>query len=246
MEFMKIITDDYDRYARLYPALILIAPISIAILPILIVNYDIFKILMSLFLVCGMPFLLGQMIRDMGKHKEKELFNKWGGMPSSAVFRYRDEAIDQITKCHYHKILANFVPDTKLFTPEEENEHPQDADNVYLAWSNFLRVQTRDTKKFNLIHAENINYGFRRNIFGCRIIGIIISLLSNLSFIFYIYITSKSSNIDYITIISIISNFFILQLWIFYFTDKWVRIPANAYAMRLAESVSILENLKYT
>ena len=80
--------------------------------------------------------------------------------------------IDPITKARYHKRLADLVKGAKAPSANDEQEDPVAADGVYSAWSTYLRVNTRDTKKYSLLLQENINYGYRRNVWGLRPIGI--------------------------------------------------------------------------
>jgi hypothetical protein len=240
MEFVKIITNSYDRKARLYPALILIFPAIIPIYYVSIAHFEKMQIIINLIIACGFPFLLTQFTRDNGKKIENTLFNKWGGMPSMVFFRHRDSKIDPLTKNKYHKKLANLVQNTKLFTLDEEIANKDEADNTYIAWSNYIRTHTRDTNKFKLLYYENINYGFRRNLVGSRKFGLIISIISIVTLYLQKFYTLNLSNIEYITILYMVIECTILLLWLFYFTDNWVRIPAEAYALRLAESIDLL------
>src|SRR5437016_4780635 len=97
---------------------------------------------------CGGSFLLTQLARDAGKSREKALFKKWGGLPSIAIFRHRDTRLDPITKERYQKRLTELVKEARAPTIQQEQVDPAGADAVYSAWSNYLRVNTRDTKKF--------------------------------------------------------------------------------------------------
>src|SRR5713101_427338 len=100
---------------------------------------------------CGGAFLLSQLARDAGKKGEKALFAKWGGLPSVAIFRHSDSRLDSITKARYHKKLSALVPGVKAPSAEEERADPAAAEQVYTAWSMYLRVNTRDTKKYLLL-----------------------------------------------------------------------------------------------
>jgi hypothetical protein len=164
MNFTKLVTDGYDRKARLYPALLLIAPIIATGVAMLSARLSPLQSLGATAVGCGGAFLLTQLARDAGRNGEKMLFKKWGGLPSVAILRHRDAWLDSITKARYHKKLAALVKEAEAPTVEEENADPAEADKVYSAWSNYLRVNTRDTKKLSLLFQENINYGYRRNV----------------------------------------------------------------------------------
>lgn len=119
------------------------------------------------------------------------------------------------------------------------------ADQTYLAWSTYLRVNTRGTKKYTLVFHELVQYGFRRNLWGLRPLGITLSALSvsvAAAWSFYGFRTNGSLSpetvgVDVLTLVS-------LLLWIWQFTPNWVRIPADAYAARLAEATDRLQRKK--
>lgn len=189
----------------------------------------------------GGAFLLTQLARDAGKQGEKALFEMWGGLPSVAIFRHRDTRFDAITKARYHKKLAGLVKEAKAPTVEQEKADPAAADSVYSAWSNYLRVSTRDTKKFGLLFHENVSYGYRRNVWGLRSIGIAASLISGIACGIRLYVIHQSTGkLDETLVGGAAFAAVLFLLWVFRFTSSWVRIPADAYAERLAESAEIL------
>lgn len=237
MNPLSLITDGYERKARLYPALLLVAPIVITIVGVASTKLSTLESLATVLAGCGGAFLLTQLARDAGKKCEKQFFEVWGGLPSAAIFRHRDTRIDTITKARYHKQLSTIVKGTQAPSPDEEAAEPAMADHVYSAWSSYLRVHTRDTKKYPLVFQENISYGYRRNICGLRLLGIVVSAFSLAGGAVWIYhLHSIRGTITTESVGSLICVFVILLLWAFRFTPNWVRIPADAYAERLAEA----------
>jgi hypothetical protein len=190
---------------------------------------------------CGGTFLLAQLARDAGKKREQGLFASWDGMPSVTIMRHRDTRIDPITKARYHKKLGALVKGAKPPSPAEEEADHAGADGIYQAWSTYLRVSTRDTKKYALLFNENVSYGYRRNLWGLRPWGIITSTLSCLiatSWCIREYRASADISIELLAATALALIF--LVLWVFRFTSTWVRVPADAYAERLAEAVDTL------
>lgn len=53
----------------------------------------------------------------------------------------------------------------------------QAADAYYARGANWLRENTRNTKKFDVLFNENVNYGFRRNLFGLKLPGFLLNTL---------------------------------------------------------------------
>lgn len=235
--FSQII-DGYERKARLYPALVLLAPVVALTFAFMLPTLSTIKSIAALIITCGGAWLLAQLARDEGKKGEPKLYKKWGGTPSVAIFRHRDSRIDPITKERYHKKLAGLVREVSAPSPADEAAAPEAAENIYRAWSTYVRVNTRDTKKYPLLFHENVCYGYRRNLEGLRPIGITVSalcVLGGLGWLGYQYRTG--SNLSEAVIGADVLALMFLMLWIFRFTPDWVRIPADAYAERLAEAV---------
>ena len=243
MNLLNLITDPYDRSARLYPALLLIAPEIVIVTTAM--SGDFIKSLGTTVAGCGGAFLLSQLARDAGKNCENALYQKWGGTPSVTIFRHRDTRLDAITKARYHKKMASIVKETTTPSIEEEQADPAASDKIYAAWSTYLRINTRDTKKFSLLFRELTNYGFRRNIFGLRLIGIITTALCCAVSAIWLYFLFKTTGkiVPEVTVSLLFSTVF-LFLWIFQFSSDWVRIPADAYAERLAETIGYVEKSK--
>ena len=242
MNPINLITESYERKARLYPALILIAPCVITAVAIMSAKLSALQSLATTLVGCGGAFLLTQLARDAGKHGEPALFQTWCGSPSVTIFRHRNPRLDFITKGRYHKKLSTFVKGAKAPTVEEEQADPAAADQVYTAWSHYLRANTRDTKKHSLLYQENVNYGYRRNVWGLRPIGIIVSALccviSGLR-LWFVYRSTGAFGQELAG--SVFFALLFLALWILRFTSNWVRVPADAYAERLAETIETLD-----
>ena len=236
MNLTNLVVDGYERKARLYPALLLIAPVVAAGVAMLSAKLSGLQSLAAAIVGCGGAFLLTQLARDSGKNREKTLFTKWGGLPSVAILRHRDTRLDSITKVRYHKKLSALVKEAKPPTIEQEQADPAAADAVYSAWSNFLRVNTRDTKKFVLLFQENVNYGYRRNVWGLKPIGIVVCCLTVAACGVRLWqIRQTTGKLPEGLAAAGIFAFVLLLLWLFRFTPGWVRVPADAYAQRLVE-----------
>jgi len=194
------------------------------------------KVIIGIITGCGGLLLLAQVARDPGKRKEPLLFEKWGGMPSVTIFRHYDGCLDKITKARYHRTLASLVPEAKAPTPAEESADASACDQIYKAWSTYIRTNTRDIKTYSLLFDENINYGYRRNVYGLRPIGITITALSSLGAFIWLYLRAKATGqVPPELVGAEIATLLLLLLWMFYFTSDWVRLAATAYAERLAE-----------
>jgi hypothetical protein len=60
-----------------------------------------------------------------------------------------------------------------------------------------LRQRTRDTKIFNKVFAENMEYGFRRNCLGLRPTGLVLAAIGVVATIVLSIRVTRPSNPDY-------------------------------------------------
>jgi len=242
MNPLDLITDTYDRQARLYPALLLVAPLVLTVVALFSAQLSFLQELGAYFLGFGGAFLLTELARDAGKKRESFLFARWGGVPSVTIFRHRDLRLDALTKSRYHKSLAQLVDGTRAPTIQEEAADPTAADAVYTAWSNYLRVKARDDpKNFPQVFKENVSFGYRRNVWGLRRIGITVALLSVLGCGGQLYLVRHTTGaLDVAVAGAGMAAAIFTLLWLLRFTADWVRVPGDAYAQRLAESVDVL------
>lgn len=229
--------DTYTRRARLQPALLVALPLGIATLAWFPHGLEGWGALWGLIVWSGGTALIAQIGRDWGKKKEVKLFEMWSGKPTTRMLRHRD-APNKVILERRHKKLKEIMGGVDIPTSEEEQANPTAADDVYEACATFLREKTRDKKRFNLVFEENCNYGFRRNLWGMRPLGISIAIVG-LAAVVALFILKKGL-VPALAIACGIGNLLLLLGWILWFTPSWVRIPAEAYSERLLESCETL------
>ena len=231
----------YNLKARVFPVIL-------AILPIVIIGFayslsfkSYYLLLVSFGITAALYFLFSQLGRDKGKAIEKEMWKKWGGAPTTQILRYSNKIIDKHTKYKYHSNLKEFTGIGEELNEEFEKKFPDKADEIYQAWTKFLISRTRDTKKYNLLFHENINYGFRRNLFGLKRIAIFITLLLMIGNFYYSFITNGNKLVFTSDLmISQTILLLILIFWLAIVNENWIKIVAFSYAERLMETI---ENL---
>lgn len=173
----SLVTDQYERVARLYPALLALLPLLVVLLTTSVVGKPLATQLLSLAGACGVTYLLANVSRMLGKAQEAKLFARWGGTPTTQLLRHRDAFIDPHTKQRYHAFLARKLK-TDFPTCDEEAVSAEAADELYRAGVKWLLAKTRDKKRFALLFKENLSYGFHRNGFGLKWIGTLLGLVS--------------------------------------------------------------------
>ena len=167
---LPLVLDQYDRGARLYPAMIAMLPALVAgaVMVPHFCGKDALSLLLSLVGACGLLVLVAHVARDAGKAKEPGWFHAWGGRPSVAMLRHRDSRLPSLDKAHHHSFLAAHVPGLCLPLAEQEAADPAGADEAYDRAVNWLLQQTRDKVRFGLLFRRNLEYGFRRNLTALR------------------------------------------------------------------------------
>jgi hypothetical protein len=169
-----------DRYilgARVAPVAVVAFPLFLAISAwIPFAEWPVKLLGGSAFLALG-AFVLAQLARDAGKAIEGPLWASWGGPPTVCMLRHRDSTIARGSKALLHRHLIEFGIVDWLPSEAEELGDPARADAAYLTCADWLRRKALELKSkapFDVVHSENIWYGFRRNILGIKRYGLII------------------------------------------------------------------------
>jgi len=219
MDLSNIVTDQYSRRARLYPCLYFILPLYIIAYIFMPEHEGTISKIVTLILACGGAMFAMQITRDLGKKAETKLFTRWGGKPTTFLLRHSDQTLTNAEKSKYVSDIC------KVYKTIDASSDIEISNAV--SW---LIGQTRERQKFYLLLEENINYGFRRNLYGLKpLIQLIdIGLMAVL-----IYFAITRANISIQIAISLGIAFIHLSLTTFIITDKWVKTAALNYAERL-------------
>lgn len=231
--------DIYSRKARVYPCVIVLLPIFLLSLVHITNVQAYYHYFTSATLFGVLSFLLAHIGRDMGKKKEKRLFKHWGGKPTCLVLRHSDDYLNPHLKRDYHSKLQQIFSNIVFPTADEEILDLDAADAIYDRCCLHVISKTRDTDKYHLLFSENINYGFRRNLWGMKYVALLIAFLC---VIFHLLIISSFFTfwdniniVDYILLAVLLVSIF---YWVFSVNKDWVKIPAFAYAERLYETLN--------
>lgn len=227
--------DEYERKARLYPALIVLSPIILNIYLVVPEMRKLSSTFVSILISLGLLELLAHVSRSRGKSKEKILFKHWGGIPTSRLLRHSDSTIDPLTKARYYNFLIKSIKDYKIPTLDEEAVNICSADSVYESGVRWLREKTRDKKVYPFVFKENVAYGFCRNLWALKSISIFLLIASIISNII-IFSIRQGANILLYTYEFWIANaisLLLLLIWVFIINKLFVKNAAEAYARAL-------------
>ena len=152
------------------------------------------------------------------------------------MLRHR-KATNKALVAERHRKLTLLFPHLRLPSPEEERQNTKKADEIYEILGDSLIDRTRDKKTFPLLFQENCSYGFWRNLWGLKLVGVTASLVALASIVVLILRPAYFASIDRKTLVApLILDIGFLFVWIFWVTPKSISIPAQAYAERLFEA----------
>lgn len=235
--------DTYNFKARLAPFILVIMPIVLAVSVWLSFTSDPWDMLGSIGVTSALSFLMIQLGRDQGLWKQTDLLASWGGSSTTRFMRHRDKSLDPHTKARYHEKLQSLLPSIKMPNAKAEKRNPVAADQVYESCTRFLREATRDKKSYPLVYEANVDYGFRRNLWGMKPSGIVLALLGTFGCIANVlYVSRETYHISAFPIGATVICGLILTWWIFRINREWVKLSSDAYAERLLAACDTLQN----
>lgn len=223
--------DDYTLQARVAPVLLAVFPLSLYIASFFSSESIAIGLVTGLLAISGLGPLIAQLGRDSGRLKEAELYKEWGGKPTTRLFRFNGSDFDSLRVSALHKNMKSLLSDDSCDI--NEVDAPEEADKLYSRWTDYLREATRDKVAFPVVYAENINYGFRRNLYGLKRVGICFSILIILAILFSHFFREASvlnKSLSAMEESTIVVSVIMVYFYMFIIKKNWVKIAADAYA----------------
>jgi hypothetical protein len=243
MSAIANLLDTYERRARFYPALVVVVPTVLGVASWLPAKGDWYGIVGGTVVATAIASLLNQLVRDQGKAKEAGLFRSWGGKPSVNALSYRHGVFDTITLARYHRALKVLDPGLSLpVSARDEAEHWDDSKQAYESANELLLSRTRDRSRFGLVCAENINYGYRRNLWAMKKAGLVsaaVGLVGSAARLVTDWVIARPATATAGTAVFI--STVILVIWLLRISKDWVRLAADAYARQLVSTCDQLQ-----
>lgn len=243
-DFVGKFIDPYDRPARLYPGLLVFAPVAVLLVCLYGKDNILTSSILSVLGFCGVAYALSRIARDAGKRLQDDLFQKWGGAPTTQLLRHRDSRIDIHTKERFHSIISKGLG-KRMPSPESESADPQAADELYRAATMWLIDKTRDKKTFPLVFKELVAFGFHRNVLGLRLPGVLLTVVSIvwvllhtqvLSFVPPYWLPRNALNFPPPVLITLGVSTVMLFAWGILFSESALKRVGFSYAERLLQS----------
>lgn len=165
-------------------------------------------------------------------------------MPSVALLRHRDRAINKTTKARYHAFLSDHVQGLRIPGPDDEEKDPSAADEAYASATDWLLSRTRDKQTFRLVFEENMNYGYRRNLWALRPIAIAVDIVVVATVVGMhptiapdsesVMLALQGSGLTALAVTGVHLTLILVA------TKRWVHTAAQAYARQLVAACDTL------
>ena len=168
-----------------------------------------------------------------------QMFNK----NYAAELLMPDSVIPKTTLKRYYRKITSLEPEFSAFGNMDENNTQEkittDLCESVVTW---LRAKTHDNKVFRLVYEENINYGFMRNMFNFKRIGIIFNciVLAFLTIIFFTPLIENYKPTHFMLALEIAAHVMEIIYLIAAITRKKVEVSAKRYAKALIETIDLI------
>ncbi len=235
MSSLVDVFDSYERRARIYPMLLVLLPAGLAAASWLPDGLDVIGLCGGALASVVLAAFLGQIARDQGKKREPELFKRWCGKPSVTALSYVAKVFDAATLGRIHGKLRDIDKDLRF--PESEEEEAADREAafaVYESASELLLSQTRDHSRFGLVFHENVNYGYRRNLWAMKPAGLILACLGVAASVGRLALGFvMDTPIAWTALAGALIGVALGSMWVMRVTESWVRVAAESFARQL-------------
>jgi hypothetical protein len=225
---LKFPIDSYEMKARYAPALLLSLPVLISLWSCYQVEYTALSNVTNGILSIVIIYVLSVVVRSLGKRIEPKLWVSWGGAPSTVLVSWKDTRLGEELKGLYLQAVRDKL---NLPVPSKEEEKADAGRAAKLVDQAFQRIKgvIRQKDKGGLWSVANADYGFARNLYGSRVLWLIVSSLTVLISAYNLY-----SNFNNMILIGLIINSLFLFACIYL---GWFILPeyTKQVAFRYAE-----------
>ncbi len=237
--------DPYELKARLFPGLLVLLPAILFSALVLGTKNPVVVGLGAVMSACGGPYFLSSFVRTWGQRAQDQLYLQWGGQPSTILLRHRDKRLSTLTKDRYRALAVSKLG-MQLASAEDELSDPVQADQASAATTDVLRPLTNDRKAFPLVFKELVAYGFNRNAYGSRWVGLGVAGTTCMATLVHagtlrvasLPLATGSLDAAHATVLIVAIGF--SALWCFHFTAETVEQAGYSYAKRLLEALEKL------
>lgn len=189
----------------------------------------------------GVAALLVALARDRGRRLETELWETWGGPPTTTMMLSTSDSPSPNLDAH-RRHVRRLLPDLGPLTDERDRTDPAGSTRTIEQYITHLRERTRDRQRFPIVFDANVGYGFRRNTLGLRPVGIIIAGATTAvaaGALLLVALDSLERPVPAL-VLSMTVAVTAVAMWL-RTTPEWVRVQADRYAEALLASAEAID-----
>lgn len=238
MATLQMPLDAYTVRARLAPAFVTALPVGFTVVAAYSGNVGWWSPFWVVLTAFGGMFLIAELGRDAGKKREAALFANWGGKPTTQMLR-RNTGNNESLRRRFGDKLQELDSSLKLPSSTQEIEDPSGADDAYDAAIHVLKERTRDRARFPLVFQALCEYGFRRNLWGLKSIGLTFAIIGLIAIgvIAFARTSGDLTTIGPMMVVGFLLNAAMFLIWWLRIRPDWVKLSAFSYAERLLASL---------
>jgi uncharacterized protein (DUF2062 family) len=227
--------DEYDREARLVPALLVLVPVVLAAVGLGFENNPLLAAVIGILFAVGAPMLVAKQVANRGRDLEKSLFSGWGGPPTTLkLVPPADAPLGEIRKQRRDRLERA----TGITLPTSSTLTLTDAE-TYQAAVHWLITNTRDHARFPVVWTELKSYGFERNLLGLRSLGLASSATSVMALAAGLIAGVLGAEVTLAPLAILCAVCVAIGLaWWFGSNEQRVRVVADRYAERLLDATN--------
>lgn len=223
--------DRYDINARLKPALFVLLPLFVTVAFWIPLARTGSGVVVSLLSACGLLYLIAQTARRLGRAVERRMGNAAGRKHSARLLLHADATIAAETKARYHAYLQSHG--LSISAPEEEQVSPDTAFSRTRSAVDWLLEHTRPNAQKTLLFNENIAYGYHRNLYGMKPVGLLIAVTAITGHGALLWVRPLDEATLWIGLLIEAGLAVTVLLWSFVVTESSVSDASLAYAQQL-------------
>lgn len=225
--------DSYEMKARYAPALLLSLPVLISLWSCYQVEYTALSNVTNGILSIVIIYVLSVVIRSLGRRAEPKLWASWGGAPSTVLVSWQDTRLGEELKGLYLQAVRDKL-NLPVSSKEEEKADPGQAAKLIDQAFQRIKGVIRQKDKEGLWSVANADYGFARNLYGSRVLWLLISSLMVILSAYNLY--SSFSNIILIGLIINLLFLFACIYFGWFILPEYTKQVASRYAEHAWES----------
>lgn len=218
---MPLFGDPYTRTARITPAVLAVVP-ALAFVFYLPQLPALGGVLPALGVIGVVP-VAAEVVRGRGRQVERRLTDTWGGLPTTRALRHHSGEATELRASR--RAAVEQLTGQRLPTARDESASPTQADERYIAAVTTVLARLRDTPEGSVLQAENVSFGFRRNLRGLREIALIVLVVAALIDL----LVGVLFGLHLSTLLVLAVDVFSALFWCAVVTDDWVRKQADIY-----------------